>query len=127
MDLSFVGVSSADARYLADELELALLKGGVPQKALVPKRSSTESMDFGTILGVSVDLVLHAIGAAGYIACFAKCMHEVITKHQVTIRIETADGPVEISSPKSSRQSIEQILKRVQAPSKPKPKLKKSR
>jgi hypothetical protein len=127
MDLSFVGVTSADARHLSDELELLLLKGGVPQEAIVPKSSSTESMDFGSVLGVNIDLVLHTIGAVGYIACFGKCIHEVIAKHNVKIRFETSDGIVEVSGPEATRDLIEKTLARIQSTQKSKSKLKKSK
>ena len=127
MNLSFVGVSSADARYLGEELELALLKGGVPNDAIVAKPSSPENMDVGTILGVNLDLVLHAIGAAGYIACFGKCIYEIIAKHKITIRFKSSQGTFEITGPDATRKVIEEILARFQAPPKQKPKSKKPR
>ena len=114
VELSFIGVSSADAGYLAQELELSLLKAGVPSNALALKRASSEAMDFGTILGVSVDAILHAIGAAGYIACFAKCVHDVVSKHGVTVRFSTPDGSVEISGPEASREAIQRVLTKLQ-------------
>jgi hypothetical protein len=121
MDLSFRGVSSADAGYLAQELELALLRAGAPGDGLSLKRASSENMDLGTVLGVSVDAVLHAIGAAGYIACFVKCIHEVVTKHNVTIRIVTPEGAVEISA---SQADAETIAKAIASPRKVKSKAK---
>jgi hypothetical protein len=110
MDLSFTDVSSADAAYLAQELELALVKAGVPASALSLKRASPENMDPGTILGISVETVLHAIGAMGYIACFVKCIHEVVTKHHATIVLLTKNGPVKIPAAGISAELIERTL-----------------
>lgn len=110
MELSFVKVSSADAAYLAQELELSLLQAGVPAQALSLVRVSPEHMGPGPLLGVDVDTILHAIGAAGYIACFVKCIYEVANKHRVTIRISTKEGSVEIPASDVNADVIEKAI-----------------
>jgi hypothetical protein len=110
MELSFTDVSRADASYLAQELELALLKEGVPADVLSLKRTSPENMDAGSTLWVAVETASHIIGAVGYIACFVKCIYEVATKHDATIVVLTKHGEVKIPASEISEDLIEQAL-----------------
>lgn len=96
MEISFVGVSSADAGRLARELSLALkrelslaLKNEVvPEDAIKITRSSPEHADLGTI----IEALPHLLAHAGYIACFGKCMYDLLGKHPMTIRVTAKGG-----------------------------------
>ena len=120
MELSFVCENSADASYLAQELEFALRKDGVPANALALKQSSSENMDTGSVLSINVDTVAHALGSLGYIACFAKCIYEVVSKHHSTVVILNEDGErIRVPPAKINLKRIEGALTR-QRPPKPK-------
>jgi hypothetical protein len=110
MELSFAGITSVKAGRLAEELELALLKAGAPPQALSLIRSSPQNMDFGTILGIDVHAVAQVLGSIGYIACFVKCIHEVVSKHHVTIVITTEKGSVEIPASEVKADIIEKAI-----------------
>jgi len=111
MDVSFSGVSSADASLLAQELELSLIRAGAPRQAISLRQSSSENMSgLGTILGVDVDLALHAIGAMGYLACFAHCIFEIASKHRVEIVINTEDGTIKIPAAQVTTKMIAQAI-----------------
>jgi hypothetical protein len=91
VEFSFVCDSNAEASYLAQELEAALRREGIPTAKLSLRQSSSENMDAGSILSFAGDMP-HMLGSLGYIACFAKCIYEVITEHHRTIVIENKDG-----------------------------------
>jgi hypothetical protein len=100
MDLRFAHVSDADGARLAHELRLELLKAGVPSDAIKLKPSSDEHMSVGSVLFANAELVAHMFGAAGYIACFGKCIYEVLhrtnTNNNAAITITTPHGSVQI-------------------------------
>lgn len=110
MELSFADVSSADAAVLAEELELALLNAGAPSGALALKPSSSEHMDVGSVLWVGVDAATHALGAIGYIACFAKCIYEVVKKNEVTLVVLTENGAIKLPASDITLQRIESAI-----------------
>lgn len=110
MELSFTDVSRTDASYLAQELELALLKEGMPADLITLKRTSSENMDAGSTLWIAVEAASHILGAAGYIACFVKCIYEVVTKHDATIVVLTKNGQVKLPASKISEALIEKAL-----------------
>jgi hypothetical protein len=114
MELSFREVNSADASYLAQELELELVKAGVPSNVIALKRESSEHMALGAVLGVDVETALHAIGAAGYLACFGKCLFEIAGKHRVPIRIKTDKVTVDIPAHEVDLEKIKLILEKIQ-------------
>jgi hypothetical protein len=117
MELSFGCENSADASYLAQELEFALRQEGVPPKALRLKQSSVENMDVGSVLAISMDSVAHALGSLGYIACFAKCIYEVVSKHPSTVLILNKDGElVRLPPGKLTRKRIENALAKPRRP-----------
>ena len=91
MELQFVDVSHAEAAELAEELELALLRAGVPSSALSLKPASPEHMSVASVLWANVELVSHILGPVGYIAGFAKVVYEIAKKHDASIVI-TASG-----------------------------------
>ncbi|KIZ44038.1 MULTISPECIES: hypothetical protein [Rhodopseudomonas] len=110
MDLSFAERDSADASFLAKELELLLQRNGIPQNAMALKRSSPENMDLGSILSVNLDAVAHALGGLGYIACFANCIYEIVTKHNSTIVIVTEHGTSKFPASKIDPEIIANAL-----------------
>ena len=110
MEVSFVGENSADASYLAHALESALIEEGVPASALALKQASSENMDLGSILGVSVEAIAQAIGAIGYVACFGKCIFEVAKRHDATVVIVTREGTVKIPASLIDIKRIERAL-----------------
>jgi hypothetical protein len=110
MELSFSDVSSAEASQLVQELELSLLNAGAPAQAISFKRRSAENMDLGTILGINVDLALQALGATGYLACFANCIFELAAKHRVAIIIDTTSGTIKIPASEINVKTIEKAI-----------------
>jgi hypothetical protein len=109
MDVCFADISDGDAARLAHELRLELLKAGVPGDAVGLKPSSDEHMDLGSVLWANIDLAAHLLGATGYIACFGKCIYEVLHRNNVTIRISTPQGSVEIPA-NATAEVIEKAL-----------------
>jgi hypothetical protein len=110
MELSFADVSSADAAALAEELELALLNAGAPSSSLSLKPSSTEHMDVGSVLWVGAEAAAHALGAIGYVACFAKCIYEVVKKNDVTLVVLTENGAIKLPASDITLQRIENAI-----------------
>lgn len=110
MELSFVGVNDAEAALLAQELRIDLLKEGVPPDALALKSGSDEHMGVGAVLFANLELIAKVLGAIGYIACFGKCLHEMTHKHQVTIKISTKEGSIEIPAANANADVIEKVL-----------------
>src|SRR5258707_948496 len=93
MELQFADVSKAQAGRLAEELELNLIQAGVPATALSLKRSSSEAMDPGSALWVAVEAASHILGPLGYIACFGKCIYDLVKRHGAPVVILTKSGP----------------------------------
>jgi hypothetical protein len=114
MDLRFAHVSDADGARLAYELRLELLKAGVPSDAISLRPGSDEHMSMGSVLWANVELLAHILGPAGYIACFGKCMFEVLHRNKknpnATIVITTPHGSVEIP-PGADIELVEKALK----------------
>lgn len=110
MELSFPGVNDADAAFLAQELELALRQAGAPAKAVSVKRSSSEHMTLGTVLGINVEEIFHALGAIGYLACCINCFYELATKRQATIRISIDDKSIDVAPGRAKRSVIERFI-----------------
>lgn len=88
MELSFICDNSADASFLAQELELALRKEGVPANALALKPSSPENMDIGSVLWISVETTAQVLGSIASIASFTKCMLEVASKYNSGLTVK---------------------------------------
>jgi hypothetical protein len=111
LEFSFVCENDAEASYLAQELEVALLREGIPAAKLSLRQSSSENMDAGSILSFAGEQLPHMLGSLGYIACFAKCIYEVVTEHHRTIVIENEDGSkVRIPASKATIKRIESAL-----------------
>src|SRR3954470_23366844 len=106
MELQFSDASRAQVGRLAEELELSLIRSGVPAGALSIKRSSPEAMDPGSLLWVGVETAAHALGAVGYVACFGKCIYEVVKRHSTPIVIRTKDGVVTLPASEISIDAI---------------------
>jgi hypothetical protein len=54
-------------------------------------------MDLGTILGVSVDVLISAVGATAHIASIVKCIHDIISRNHITVVIKDETKTIEIS------------------------------
>lgn len=86
MEISFRDVEAVEARALAEELRLALNQAGLPIEAVTIEQASGEAVNLGSVLGVDIELPLHALGAVGYIACFEKCMFELTRGREASDR-----------------------------------------
>lgn len=115
IEFSFVCENKADASHLVQELEAALRREGIPADALSLGQSSSENMDVGSVLSFTTEHLPHMLGSLGYIACFAKCIYEVLAEHHSTIVIDRKDGSrVRISASKASLKRIEEALTKPQ-------------
>lgn len=110
MELSFDCENSADASYLAQQLEIALRSEGMPAEALSLRQSSDDNMDIGSILIFSFEAASHVLGPVASIATFAKCVYEVVTRHNSTVLIVSKDGRVRIPASKINLKRIEDAL-----------------
>lgn len=110
MELSFICDSAADASYLAQELELALRKAGIPEHTLALKQSSAANMDIGSVLSV--------LGSIGSAATFASCVYEMVAKHNSPVVIIHSDGKRDEVSP--GRTSFKRIEKAITRSARPK-------
>lgn len=119
MELSFACNNSADASYLAQELELALRHQGVPAEAMKLKSSSSKNMDIGSVLWVSLETANQILGPVSSIASLAACIYEVATKYNSGVIFGEEERRVEIPVTKISMARIETVLARYP---KPKPK-----
>jgi hypothetical protein len=99
MEFSFARENSADASFLARELEVGLLRAGIPTAALSLKQSSPENMDIGSMLSMVFDLASTVLGPAASVATVARCVYDVVNKYNCTIIMVGKDGkPVKIRS-----------------------------
>jgi hypothetical protein len=93
MDLSFKGINARDAGRLAQELELTLVQAGIPRDALSFRPASSESMDFGSILGIDLPTILNVASGLG---SFAAAVLGFVRKREVALFIKTENGSVEV-------------------------------
>jgi len=109
MEFSFEGVDQAQAAILAKEFERSLVRAGVPPRALNIAPISSEAMGLA-LLGVDVEIVLHALGGLGYIAIFGKCMYELLGGHPATIVVKTKNGVIHIPMENVDLEKVKVIL-----------------
>ena len=121
MELSFACANSADASFLAQELELALRRQGLPSEAMMLKSSSSENMDIGSVLWVSIETANQILGPVSSIASLAACIYEVATKYNSGVIFGGDERRVEIPVTKINMARIETVLAKYP---KPKPKSK---
>lgn len=121
MELSFACENSADASYLAQELELTLRRQGIPAEAMMLKPSSSENMDIGSVLWVSIETANQILGPVSSIASLATCIYEIATKYNSGVIFEEDESRVKIPVTKINMTRIESVLTRYP---KPKPKAK---
>lgn len=119
MELSFVCDNNADASSLAQELELALRKSGVPAKALSLKQASSENMDIGSILSIDFAAATELLSPVGSFASLAKCIFEVAVKYHTGVVVQKEEGRIKIPA---SQISFKRIQTAVAKSPKPKPK-----
>ncbi|MFL9826600.1 hypothetical protein [Rhodoplanes sp. SY1] len=97
MELSFDGMSSAKAGYLAQELELALLKAGLPSTAVSVQRISAENMDIGTVVTIAVDAVSTVLDGSAAVATVILCIREFANRHGASVKVRNGEETVLIS------------------------------
>jgi len=117
MELSFSSENSAEASLLAQELELALRKDGVPPEAISLKQSSAENMDVGSVLWISIEALNQVLGPIGSIATLASCIHQIMSKYHRDAVIDNEDGRVKLPVLSSTLPRIKSALAK---PSRPK-------
>ena len=110
MELSFECDNNADASFLAQELESALLRDGIPSQAISLKQRSNENMDIGSVLSLSLEAATQILGPVGAIASFAKCIYEIATKHHETVVIVTSDERVRLPPSKIKLKRVESVV-----------------
>lgn len=110
MELSFACETSAEASYLAQELELALRDEGIPADALLLKPSSPENMDIGSTLWISIETAARVLGPIASIASFAKCIYEIVTKYNSDVVVGKPEGQVKIPAATIDLTRIQEIL-----------------
>jgi hypothetical protein len=92
MELSFASKNSAEAGLLAQELELALRKQGIPDVAMSLKPSSPENMDVGSVLWISIETLNQLLGPVGSIATLASCIHQIMAKYNRDAFVDNEGG-----------------------------------
>lgn len=113
MEISFDGVSAAEAGLLARELSIELKTLGAPSKSLQIKRSSEENMDLGTLLGVDLSMMTELLTAAGGVTAFAQSIYNLVRKNSVTVHIHGLESSTIIPPKTASLEQIEEILRRL--------------
>ena len=116
MELSFISRDSAEASYLAQELETMLRKHGVSSKAMSLKRSSSENMDAGSVLSISLEMLNQILGPIGSIATLASCVHQIMGKYNRDAVIDNGEGPVKIPATKVTLSRIKTGMTRASKP-----------
>lgn len=116
MEISFDGVSSAEAGLLARELSRDLKILGLPPKGLQIRRASSESMDLGTLLGIDLTMAAEILSAAGGVTAFAQSIVNLVKKNSVTVNIHGIDGTTPIPPKDASLEKIEELLRRLNKP-----------
>ncbi|MEA2950942.1 MAG: hypothetical protein QOJ96_462 [Alphaproteobacteria bacterium] len=92
MELSFASKNIAEAGLLAQELQLALRKQGIPDVAMSLKPSSRENMDLGSVLWISVETLNQVLGPVGSIATLASCIHQIMAKYNRDAFVDNEGG-----------------------------------
>ncbi|GKQ51126.1 hypothetical protein [Bradyrhizobium sp. Ce-3] len=82
MKLSFVTEDSAEAGFLAQELEEVLRSQGMPASALALKSASSEHMDIGSTLLVSLEIANQILGSATSLATLATGLFQILAKYR---------------------------------------------
>ncbi|MEO6380892.1 MAG: hypothetical protein ABIO35_02530 [Nitrobacter sp.] len=114
MELSFVAHNSAEASRLARELEEALRWRGLPAEALVLKPSSSEHMDIGSVLQVSMDVA----NGVGSIVTLASGIFQIMTKYRKGIVVNSGGERTEIAASRVTEARIKAALSKPQPRSK---------
>jgi hypothetical protein len=121
MELSFASMNSVEAGLLAQELQLALRKQGIPDVAMSLKPSSPENMDLGSVLWISIETVNQVLGPVGSIATLASCIHQIMAKYDRDAFVDNEGGRRKIPV---SRITLPRIKAALAKPPQPKAKSK---
>jgi hypothetical protein len=125
MELSFDCEKNTEASYLAQELELVLRKHGVPAEAISLKQSSTENMDVGSLLSISMATLNQLWGPVGSIATLASFIMQIMVKHHRDVIVNHDEGKVKIPVSKVSLPRVKAALTKAKRPNaRAKPKIK---
>lgn len=116
MELSFISRDSAEASYLAQELETMLRKHGVSSKAVSLKQSSSENMDVGSVLSISLETLNQILGPVGTIATLASCVHQIMGKYNRDAVVDNGESRLKISASKVTLSGIKTSLARASKP-----------
>ncbi|MDN3279512.1 hypothetical protein QWJ07_34965 [Frankia sp. RB7] len=110
MELSFICDNDAEASILTQELESALRHEGIPKNALSLRQSSSENMDVGSVLWVSVQTAAQILGPVASIASFAKCVYEIAGKYNRGVVVKDQERTVIIPAAEVERARVEAAL-----------------
>ena len=116
-ELSFICDNSADASFLAQELELLLRSRGVPADAISLRSSSSENMDIGSVLAFISENATAFLTTTESVVTLATAVYEVATKYNADVLVGDRDSKVRIPAVKIDRARIEAALAK-----KPRPK-----
>ncbi|GGF74854.1 hypothetical protein GCM10007301_38420 [Azorhizobium oxalatiphilum] len=117
MEISFEGVSAAEAGLLARELSRDLKMLGLPAKGVQIRRESSESMDLGTLLGIDLNMALEILSATGGVAAFAQSILNLVKKNGVTVNITgLGDRSATVAPSTPSLEQLEELLRRLKQP-----------
>lgn len=107
MEFAFVCDNAADSSFLAQELELTLRDSGVSADALSLRQASKSNMDIGSVLLITSSI----LAPMGSLATIAKCVYEVVAKHNSPVVIVHSGGErIEIAPENANLERIKKAL-----------------
>jgi hypothetical protein len=121
MELSFACENSAEASYLAQELELELLKHKIPAGAISLKQASAENMDVGSIVWISIEALNQVMGPIASVATLASCVHQIMSKYNRDAIVDNEQSKFKISA---SRATLSRVKTALAKPQRSKPRSK---
>jgi galactitol-specific phosphotransferase system IIB component len=110
MELSFACENGAEASRLAQELELALRKQGIPPVAISLKQSSSENMDVGSVLWISIEALNQVLGPIGSVATLASCIHQIMSKYNRDAIVDNEEGRLRIPASRTTLSRVKAAL-----------------
>lgn len=110
MKLSFVTENSAEAGFLAQELEEALRSQGMPASALALKSASPEHMDVGSTLLVSLEIANQILGSATSLATLATGLFQILAKYRKDAVVDDEGERTRIRASDVSQSSVKAAL-----------------
>jgi hypothetical protein len=115
-EISFPDQLAAEAGVLAQELRLALLRGGADPSKIEIKKDRADTMDLGSVVQVALDayhtsgpMLEHVMPALTAIHC-ARVLYEICAPAHSGIRVKTPRGTVELSGREVSLERLKELL-----------------